>query len=246
MSKLGLNVDHVATLRQARYRGATHGLPPEPSVLTAALQAEKAGAHGITVHLREDRRHIQDADVRLLRQKLRTSLNLEMAVTPEMVRHALKIKPDEVCLVPENRAEVTTEGGLDVKRSLARIRKSILPLKKAGILVSAFITPDEDQIRAAAAIGADYIELHTGTFANATSKRAQLAELKRHVRGYDLAVSLGLKVNAGHGLHYSNVKTYLRALPEVDTLNIGHSIISRAVFVGLDQAVREMLALIRP
>lgn len=245
MSKLGLNVDHVATLRQARYRDTTHGLTPEPSVLTAALLAEKAGAHGITVHLREDRRHIQDADVAILRRTLKTNLNLEMAVTPEMVRHALKTQPDEVCLVPENRAEVTTEGGLDVKRSLTRIKKAILPLKKADILVSAFITPDPDQIKAAAEIGADYIELHTGTFANATTKRAQLAELKRHVRGEALAKSLGLKVNAGHGLHYTNVQIYLKALPEVDTLNIGHSIISRAVFVGLDKAVREMLALIK-
>lgn len=245
MPKLGLNVDHVATLRQARYRDLTHGLTPEPSVLTAALQAEKAGVHGITVHLREDRRHIQDADVKLLRRSLQTNLNLEMAVTPEMVRHALKTKPDEVCLVPENRAEVTTEGGLDVRRNLTRIKKAILPLKKAGIVISAFIAPDDEQIEAAAAIGADYIELHTGTFANAPTKRAQLAELKRHVHAEALAKGLGLKVNAGHGLHYSNVRLYLDALPLIDTLNIGHSIISRAVFVGLPIAVREMLALIK-
>lgn len=245
MPKLGLNVDHVATLRQARYRNTSHGLTPEPGVLAAALLAEKAGAHGITVHLREDRRHIQDADVRLLRRALKSSLNLEMAVTPEMVRNALKYKPDEVCLVPENRAEVTTEGGLDVRRNLVRIKKATAQLNAAGIVVSAFIAPDESQIKASADAGAGFVELHTGSFANATTQRAVAAELKRHVKAAALAQRLGLQVNAGHGLNYSNVRDYLRAVPAADTLNIGHSIISRAVFTGLEKAVKEMLTLLR-
>jgi pyridoxine 5-phosphate synthase len=244
MSKLGLNIDHVATVRQARYRGVTHGLAPEPSLYTAAQYAIKAGAHGITVHLREDRRHAQDSDVIALR-RLKTNLNMEMAVTPEMVRLALKYKPDEVCLVPENRAEVTTEGGLDVKGNFKRIAAATTKLREHGIAVSAFITPDLDQVRASADAGTNYIELHTGAYANTETARSRAAEIKRHVNAFDLAVSLGLRVNAGHGLHYTNVKEYLRAVPEIDVLNIGHSVISRAIYVGLDKAVREMLALIQ-
>lgn len=248
MPKLGLNVDHVATLRQARYRGITPrgiALAPEPDVFEIATKAVRAGARSITVHLREDRRHIQDKDVELLRRKLKTRLNLEMAVTPEMVRSALHYKPDEVCLVPENRAEVTTEGGLDVAGNLPRLKKAIAQLSKAGISVSAFVTPDLDQIQAAADAGTHYVELHTGTFANAETKRARLLEIKRHVKAAEKAFALGLRVNAGHGLHYSNVRDYLSAMPEVDTLNIGHSIISHAISVGIDKAVREMVKLIR-
>lgn len=244
MPELGLNIDHVATLREARYRNWKSGLRPEPDVVEAARIAEQAGAHAITVHLREDRRHIQEADVKAIARVISIPLNLEMAATPAMVKHALKYRPEEVCLVPENRQEVTTEGGLDVAGDLARIRKVVKPLVAAKIEVSAFIDAERRQVEAAHASGAQVIELHTGTYANATTRKARRAELSRHARAAVLAESLGLRVNAGHGLHYSNVREYIEDVPNLHTLNIGHAIISRAVFTGLDRAVRDMLDLL--
>jgi pyridoxine 5-phosphate synthase len=245
MAQLGVNVDHVATLRQARYREAVKGLTPEPDPIAAAALCEKAGAHGITVHLREDRRHIQEPDVKTLRRTVKTRLNLELAVTPGMLRHALKLKPDEACLVPESRQEVTTEGGLNVTAQRRKIREAVRQLSEAGIVVSLFIDPEPAQIEAAQAVGAPCIELHTGAYANAVGARAVARELKRHRLATDLARADGIQVNAGHGLHYTNVRRYLETLPDVHTLNIGHSILSRALFTGLDQAVRDMLQLIR-
>jgi pyridoxine 5-phosphate synthase len=234
MLKLGVNIDHIATLRQARYKAGVG----EPDPVLAAREVELAGAHGITVHLREDRRHIQDRDVRRLRQKIRTRLNLEMADVPEIVAIAVKIRPDEVCLVPEKRAEVTTEGGLNVTgKSLPR---TIARLKRAGIAVSLFIDPHPKQVRAAADVGAEFIELHTGAYA-----LRKAGELKRLIAAAELAHELGLRVNAGHGLNYQNTSDIL-SVPYLETLNTGHAIVARAVFVGLRQAVREMLALINP
>lgn len=244
MPSLGVNVDHVATLRQARYREHVAGTAPEPSVLDAALIAEKAGATGITIHLREDRRHIQEHDVADLRRAVKTSLNLEMAVTPEMVRLARLHQPDEVCLVPENRQEVTTEGGLNITRKPRATAKVIQQLHDAGIVVSSFIDPDPDQIRAAAEAGSAFIELHTGAYANTTTKRDRLRELRRHARGAKLAQKLGLRVNAGHGLNMENTTEYLEAVPYIEVLNIGHHLVSRSVTTGLRKAVREMVALI--
>jgi pyridoxine 5-phosphate synthase len=244
MPRLGLNIDHVATLREARYRNWKEGLPPEPDVVEAARVAMKAGAHGITVHLREDRRHIQDADVKAIARERKIPLNLEMATTPAMTAHALKIKPQEVCLVPENRLEVTTEGGLDVAGDLARIRGVVRKLVAKHIVVSAFIDADPAQVEAAHRAGAQVVELHTGTYANATTRKARRAELSRHAHAAVLAESLGLQVNAGHGLHYTNVREYIEDVPHLHTLNIGHAIVARAIFVGLEQAVRDMLELI--
>jgi pyridoxine 5-phosphate synthase len=244
MPYLGLNIDHVATLRQARYSGWKKGLPPEPSVLEAARIGIKAGARSITVHLREDRRHIQDQDVKDLRKGIPSRLNLEMAATPGMLKNALLYKPNEVCLVPEKRQEVTTEGGLDVARDKKRLKSFISTLQKAKIAVSLFIDPDPDQIEAAEEVGANIIELHTGTYANATTQEAQDAELERHINAAEYAKQVKLIVNAGHGLHYSNLGTYLDAVPHLHTLNIGHAIISRAVVVGLQEAVEEIMALI--
>lgn len=242
MLKLGVNIDHVATLREARYRGQSSG---EPCPLAAALICEAAGAHGITAHLREDRRHIQDADVRALRRRIGTRLNLEMAVAPEIVRFALKLKPDIVCLVPEKREEVTTEGGLEVARQLPAIKRVCNRLRKANIEVSLFINPDAQQVDAAAAACAQFIELHTGQFAehfgNARNRRR---ELNRLIAAAKHAHSLGLRVNAGHGLNYENLQT-LHAVPHLEELNIGHSIISRSVEVGLNKAVKEMLHLMK-
>ena len=255
MLKLGVNIDHVATLREARYRGRGQG---EPDPVAAALVCEAAGAHGITAHLREDRRHMQDRDIWKLREVIQTRLNLEMANSPEIVAIALKLKPDIICLVPERRLEVTTEGGLDVvagERELTETRKK---MTDAGIEVSLFIAPAMDQIEAAARIGAEFIELHTGAFAesfyemqSAGSARGPadgvgarpthgLPELERLIGGANHAHSLGLKVNAGHGLNYENL-ALLRRVPHLVELNIGHSIVSRAITVGLGQAVREML-----
>jgi len=240
--KLGLNVDHVATLRQARYRSAqTSAAAPEPDPVWAAVEAELAGAHGITVHLREDRRHIQDRDVRLLRQTLRTRLNLEMADTPEIVSFAEEIRPDEVCLVPEKRSELTTEGGLNVAAASKSLPRTVNRLKKARIAVSLFVDPAQEQVGAAAEIGADFIELHTGAYANA-AEPAVGAEIRKLIAAAELAHKLGLRVNAGHGLNYQNTSRIL-AVPHLETLNTGHAIICRALFVGLRQAVREMLAL---
>ena len=240
MLQLGVNIDHVATLRQARYKTADSAPVIEPDVVAAAQEVIAAGAHGITVHLREDRRHIHDRDVRQLRQVLRARLNLEMADTPAIVASAEEIRPDEVCLVPEKRAELTTEGGLNVVGAAASLRTTIARLRRAGIVVSLFIDSDADQIRAAADVGAQFIELHTGTYANQGA-----GELPKLIAGAELAHALGLRVNAGHGLNYQNTPG-IRVVPHLDTLNTGHSIISRAVFVGLRQAVREMLTLLNP
>ena len=238
MLKLGVNIDHVATLREARYRGRTHG---EPDTVAAALVCEAAGAHGITAHLREDRRHIQDRDVWKLREVIHTRLNLEMANTPEIVAIALKLKPEIICIVPERRQEVTTEGGLDVLAAERVIARTTRRMKKDGIEVSLFIAPDLRQVEASARTGAQFIELHTGTFAEAfANKRRREVELKRLIAAAKLAHKLGLKVNAGHGLNFENVSV-LRRVPHLVELNIGHSIISRAVTVGLTKAVKEIL-----
>jgi pyridoxine 5-phosphate synthase len=241
MLKLGVNIDHVATLREARYRGRGFG---EPDPVEAARICEAAGANGITAHLREDRRHIQDRDVWKLREIVQTRLNLEMANAPEIVEIALKIKPEIVCIVPERRLEVTTEGGLDViasEKSLTDTRKK---MNDAGIEVSLFIAPDEKQIAASARTGSQFIELHTGTFAEHFGDEEKRAiELKRLVAGAQQAHSLGLKVNAGHGLNYVNLPV-LFAVPHLVELNIGHSLVSRAVFVGMETAVKEMLAVL--
>lgn len=240
MLKLGVNIDHVATLREARYRGRGHG---EPDPVAAALACEAAGAHGITAHLREDRRHIVDRDVWKLREVIKTRLNLEMANAPEIVTIALKLKPDIVCLVPERRLEVTTEGGLDVvanERALSETRKR---MNDAGIEVSLFITPTPSQIEASAFVGAQFIELHTGAYAeHFTDTEERQMELERLIAGAKQAHKLGLKVNAGHGLNYENL-TLLHRVPHMVELNIGHSLVSRAVTVGLASAVTEMLRL---
>ena len=254
MLKLGVNIDHVATLRQTRYRSARYragnprevfGAIPEPDPVWAAIEVELAGAHGVTVHLREDRRHIQDRDVRLIRQAIRTRLNLEMADVPEIVAFAEEVRPDEACLVPEKREEVTTEGGLNVAGASKSLPRTVARLKKAGIAVSLFVDPDARQIRAAADVGADFIELHTGAYANSRHEAEEAAEIKKLVVAAELAHKLGLQVNAGHGLTYQNTRGIL-AVPHLETLNTGHSIIARAVFVGLRQAVSEMLALMKP
>lgn len=237
MPELMVNIDHVATVRQAR---GTHF--PEP--VYAAGIAEMAGARGIIVHLREDRRHINDRDVELLRKVVRTKLNLEMAPTDEMVRIAAEIRPDMVTLVPEKRQELTTEGGLDVAALRERIAGVTGELQSAGILVSLFIDPEEEQVRASHAIGADMIEIHTGAFSDALTDKARKEELKRIMISAKQGKELGLGVNAGHGLHYHNVQEIAR-IPEIDELAIGHSIIARAIFVGLDRAVRDMIALIQ-
>jgi pyridoxine 5-phosphate synthase len=245
MLQLGVNIDHVATLRQARYKSPESGAVPEPDPVWAAAEVELAGAHGITVHLREDRRHIQDRDVRLLRQTIRTRMNLEMADVPAIIAIAEEIRPEEVCLVPEKRAEVTTEGGLNVAGAAASLKRTIARLKKSGIAVSLFVDPVADQIRASADVGGDFIELHTGTYANCRTESAVAAELKKLTQAATLAHKLGLRVNAGHGLNYQNTPG-IRVIPHLETLNTGHAIIARSVFVGLRQAVHEMLALLNP
>ena len=238
--KLGVNIDHVATLREARYRGRGRG---EPDPVAAALACEAAGAHGITAHLREDRRHIQGRDVWKLREVIKTRLNLEMANVPEIVAIALKLKPNIICLVPERRQEVTTEGGLDVAANLPELTETRKRMNDAGIEVSLFISPDPAQIEAAAGAGSQFIELHTGAFAESSDhERERLAELERLIAGARQAHALGLKVNAGHGLNYRNLPL-LHRVPHLVELNIGHSIISRAVTVGLETAVQEMLRL---
>jgi pyridoxine 5-phosphate synthase len=265
MLKLGVNIDHVATLREARYRGRGFG---EPDPVAAAQICEAAGAHGITAHLREDRRHIQDRDVWKLREIVKTRLNLEMAIAPEIIGIALKLKPDIVCIVPERRLEVTTEGGLDVVAKEKAVTDTRKKMNDAGIEVSLFIAPDEKQIEAAARTGSQFIELHTGAFAEefflgAPASRRQVGmigreehaggtpalpgndqfrELQRLISGAQQAHALGLKVNAGHGLNYVNLPA-LHRVPHLVELNIGHSIVSRAVGVGLEKAVKEMLRL---
>ena len=232
MIKLGVNIDHIATLRQAR--GTTY---PDP--VEAALIAESAGADAITLHLREDRRHIQDRDVETLRGLLKTRMNLESAVTEEMIDFALRIKPQDVCLVPERRAELTTEGGLDVVRHFDSVQSACLRLAQAGIRVSLFIDADPIQIDAAAQAGAPVVEIHTGHYADAPTIPDQEVELERIRAAVARGISNGLQVNAGHGLHYHNVQS-VAAISDVSELNIGHAIVARALFVGFEQAVREM------
>jgi pyridoxine 5-phosphate synthase len=235
---LGVNIDHAATLRQARYAGDPGSILVEPDPVEAGRIAEKAGADGITAHLREDRRHMQDSDIYRLKEALQTKLNLEMGNAPEIVAIALQVKAHDACLVPENRSEVTTEGGLDCLTHRTALQATIGRLHDVGTVVSLFIDPDPDQIRAAADLKAEYIELHTGAFANATGE-ARTHELRRLITGAKQAHDLGLRINAGHGLNYHNVAE-LFAVPHMVELNIGHAIISRALFVGLATAVTEM------
>lgn len=240
MLKLGVNIDHVATVREARYRGLGRG---EPDPVAAALACEAAGAHGITAHLREDRRHMQDRDIWRLREVIKTRLNLEMANAEEIVTIALKLKPDIVCLVPERRQEVTTEGGLDVAANLPALTRTRQRMNDAGIEVSLFIAPDPPQIEAAAVVGSQFIELHTGAFAEAfVHAEGQRRELERLIAAANQAHALGLRINAGHGLNYENLRA-LYEVPHMVELNIGHSIVSRALLVGIETAVREMLGL---
>jgi pyridoxine 5-phosphate synthase len=229
MIRLGVNVDHVATVRQAR-------LADVPDPVEAALIAERGGADGITVHLREDRRHIQERDVVLLRERAATKLNLEMAVTEEMVRKALEFLPDDACFVPERREELTTEGGLDVIGQRARVQEGVRRLQEQGIRVSLFVDPVESQIRASRAVGAHGVEIHTGPYCNAEDDQEELDKIQTAAA---LARGLGLEVHAGHGLDYENVIPVAR-LEDIVELNIGHSIIARAVIAGMEQAVREM------
>jgi len=237
VARLGVNIDHVATLRQAR-----GGMEPDP--VAAAAFAELAGADGITIHLREDRRHIQDRDLTILRRTVQTRINLEMAATGEMVGIALSVKPESCTLVPEKRAELTTEGGLDVRGQLTTLTGAIEKLKQGGIVVSLFIDPDPDQIKAASEAGADYIEIHTGAFAEAKGAKAEDREVAKIATAVELARKLDLGVNAGHGLNYVNIKK-IAAIGGIEEFNIGHSIMSRAIFVGLDRAVRDMAELVR-
>ena len=242
MLKLGVNIDHVATLREVRFRGQKGG---EPCPVAAALTCEAAGAHGITAHLREDRRHIQDSDVKALRREIDTRLNFEMAIAPEIVRFALKIKPDIVCLVPEKRQEITTEGGLEVAKQLTSLKRICTRMRKANIEVSLFINPDIQQIDAAAQTGAQFIELHTGSYAeHFGNTRSRQLELNRLIAASTHAHSLGLRVNAGHGLNYNNLSS-LHVVPYLEELNIGHSIVSRSIEAGLTKAVKEMLQLMK-
>jgi len=230
--KLGVNIDHIATIRQAR-----GGIEPDP--VAAAAIAELAGADSITVHLREDRRHINDRDVKILSRTIKTRLNLEMAATDEMQKIALEIKPHSVCLVPEKREELTTEGGLDVLKQKSYLQEYIKPLKKKGIIISLFIDPTEEQVRASFEVGAEVIELHTGKYSevfNTPEEDEVFNELKQAA---EIANKLGLTVNAGHGLNYWNVKRFPN-IPDIYELNIGHTIISRAVLTGMDRAVKDM------
>ena len=237
MVKLGVNVDHIATIRQAR------GVD-EPDPVAAAMLAEFAGAHGITVHLREDRRHIQDRDVELLRKTVKTRLNLEMALTDEMIAMALKILPDAVTLVPEGRHELTTEGGLDVNLLRATLKQKIVLLKQAGIVVSLFVEPDLEQIKTSYKVGADYIEIHTGSYCEMRTDVDRREQLRRIELAISAAGKLGLGVNAGHGLNYRNIGPVV-ALKGIEEFNIGHSIVARAALVGMERAVREMLELLK-
>ena len=233
MIRLGINIDHVATLRQAR-----GGRDPEP--VAAAVEAELSGADLITVHVREDRRHINDRDLRLLREIISTELNQELALADEVVQLALEIRPDHACLVPENRQELTTEGGLDVTAEAGRVKLVAQKLKMAGCRVFAFVDPDEAQVLACSKAGVDGIELHTGKFSEVFGKEAEEQELDRLAAAADMAARAGLEVHAGHGLNYRNTPVLLDAVPQIEELNIGHAIIARAVFVGLGHAVSEM------
>jgi len=236
MSRLSVNVDHVATVRQAR-------LDPEPDPVTAALVAELAGADGITMHLREDRRHIQDRDLVLARKTIKTGLNLEMAATEEMTKIALEVKPDMVTLVPENRKELTTEGGLDLRANMEDLKGVVTTLQLAGIPVNLFINPDPDSIRQSHRIGSAGVEIHTGSYANAAGAEQKEAELKRIADAIILAGKLGMKRHAGHGLDYRNVQA-VAALGGIDEFAIGFSIIARSIYTGLTEAVRQMKVLV--
>jgi pyridoxine 5-phosphate synthase len=247
MILLGINIDHCATVREARYRDAVEavGGAVEPDPIALALLAERAGVDGITAHLREDRRHVQDRDIWRLRESIATRLNLEMACTPEMVKLALELKPASVCLVPESREEITTEGGLDVVGNREKVKVCVDAMNAAGIKTSLFIDPDEPQIELAAELGAPWVELHTGAYANAYfgDKRAQ--EFQRLRLGCARAHDCGLTVNAGHGINYVNIAE-VRTLPHLHELNIGHSIISRALFTGIEEAIVTMKARMNP
>jgi pyridoxine 5-phosphate synthase len=247
MILLGVNIDHAATLRQARYRqvGEGFGGLVEPDPVALAGLCERAGADGITVHLREDRRHIQEEDVRLLAASKSTRLNLEMACTPAMTEFALALRPHSVCLVPESREEITTEGGLDVVKHRDKVARVTDAMNEAGIKTSLFIDPDPAQIDMAARLRAPWIELHTGAYANAYHNPERGPEFARLVAGARQGHALGLVVNAGHGINYVNI-TEVRTIPHLHELNIGHSIISRALFTGIDEAVRAMKALMNP
>ena len=237
---LGVNIDHVATLRQARYASAPESKNSEPDVIAAAAMCERAGAHGIVAHLRSDRRHMQDRDIERLRANVMTKLNLEMGNTPEIVDVALRILPDEVCLVPEKREEVTTEGGLDVIAQRAELEPTIKRLQLAGIRVSLFVDASLEQIDVAGELGVDMVELHTGRLANAYSEKIQRKELQNLQAAAKAGSELKLQVNAGHGINYDNI-ALIREISGLTELNIGHSIIARAMFLGLEDAVREML-----
>jgi pyridoxine 5-phosphate synthase len=242
---LGVNLDHVATLRQARYAAMPDSKNAEPDLLVAARICERAGASGITAHLRADRRHMQDRDLQRLRENVMTKLNLELGNTPEIVDFALRLQPDEVCLVPENRKEITTEGGLDLIKHERQMQPTIKRLNAAGIRVSLFIDPAPEQVETARELAADIVELHTGALANAFTEKIAHQEMERLRAAAIRAKSLGLQANAGHGINYRNIRLILQ-LPHLTELNIGHSIVSRAIFVGLEAAVSEMLRLMQP
>ena len=239
--RLGVNIDHVATLRQARYATMPDSKNAEPDLIAAAGICERAGAQGIVAHLRSDRRHIQDRDIERLRASIMSKLNLEMGNTPEIVDVALRIVPDEVCLVPEKREEVTTEGGLDVLGNRKELESTIKRLQIAGIRVSLFVDPTLEQIDAAGELGVEMVELHTGKLANAFSEKIEKEELSNLQEAARIASELNLQVNAGHGINYTNIEL-IHKIPHLTELKIGHAIISRAISVGLDSAVREMLA----
>ena len=242
---LGVNVDHCATVRQARYRehALDFGHEVEPDTVTFGLACEEAGADGITMHLREDRRHVQQSDVDRMRAQMSTRLNLEMACTDEMVHYALELKPDSVCLVPESREEVTTEGGLDIVGQKSRVAEVVAAMTEAGIITSLFIDPDSAQIEMAAELKSPWVELHTGAYANAYYHEGRASELEILRKGAELGHQLGLTVNAGHGINYTIVPEVV-TIPHLHELNIGHSIVSRSLFVGVETAVREMKALL--
>jgi pyridoxine 5-phosphate synthase len=239
--RLGVNIDHVATLRQARYAAMPESRNAEPDPVAIASICERAGAHGITAHLRADRRHIQDRDIERLRDNVMTKLNLEMGNTPEIVDIALRIVPDEVCLVPEKREEVTTEGGLDLRAYARELAPTVKRLHAAGIRVSMFIDPDVKQVDAAVELSADIVELHTGKLANSFTEKFEKLELERLREAAMRAANFNLQVNAGHGINYRNI-ALIHQIPHLTELNIGHSIVARSVFVGFDSAVNEMLA----
>ncbi|MBA2434103.1 MAG: pyridoxine 5'-phosphate synthase [Chthoniobacterales bacterium] len=242
--QLGVNVDHIATLRQARYATTPDSKNAEPDPVVAASLCERAGASGITAHLRADRRHMQDRDLERLRANLMTKLNLEMGNTPEIIDFALRLQPDEVCLVPENRAEITTEGGLDLVRHERELAPTMKRLHAAGIRISLFIDPEPEQIDVAVRLATDMVELHTGALANAYTEKIEQQELERLQGAAIRASSFGLQVNAGHGINYRNI-SLIHRIPNLVELNVGHSIVARAIWVGLESAVSEMLTLMQ-